>query len=60
MVLNDYRIDPQTGAVIFRKNARKQKMRELEREVTELKQKVDELENQIQLILKQKVGDNND
>lgn len=56
MVLSDYRIDPQTGAVIFRKNERKHKMREMQEEIDDLKKRVDELEKALQLTT-QKAGD---
>lgn len=47
MVVSDYRIDPKTGAVLFRPNSKKQEMRQMRQEIDELKQKVTELENTV-------------
>lgn len=49
--MEDYRIDPQTGAVIFKRSKQKERVKELERTVRDLNERVEHLEQIISSLL---------
>ena len=48
----DYRIDKQTGAVIFKKSAGKRKSQQMEKDIKTLKEKVERLEQFNEILIK--------
>lgn len=49
--MEDYRIDQQTGAVIFKRSKHKERVKELERTVRDLNERVEHLEQIISRLL---------
>ena len=50
--LKPYKVDAQTGAVIFKKSAGKRKSQQMEKDIKELKERVEKLEKTNEYLVK--------
>ena len=50
--LQPYKVDAQTGAVIFKKSAGKRKFQQMERDIKELKERIEKLEKFNEFLVK--------
>lgn len=51
MLSSNYRVDAQTGAVIFKKSAGRQKAQQMEKEMKELLVRVENIENKNKMLI---------